>query len=171
MLEISAMISLMIQHNGGQPEKIYHMMKIYSFARIIAIEEGVGDEARELIEAAAVLCELGENSAESAVLADMLLLNLGCERNVIESVCRLILGADGNDELRDIRQQIIEEARFLVSAYEQKLDKETIVETLNQKFVTNCGKQYLCNIFSVGNRRKSDNNIFAEGAGAELLGK
>ena len=157
------MISLMIQHNGGQPEKIYHMMKIYSFARIIAIEEGVDDEARELIEAAAVLCELGESSSESAVLADMLLLNLGYERKVIESVCRLILGADGNDELCDIRQQILEEARFLVSAYEQKLDKETIVETLSQRFLTSCGKHYLCDIFSVGNRRKSDNDIFTGG--------
>lgn len=157
MVDVSAIISLMIQHNGGEPEKIYRMMKLYAFARSIAMEEGVADEERGMIEAAAVLCELGDNCSESAAYADMLLINLGCERNVIERVHGLVLQADQSGGIDSIYQQIICEARFIVSAYEQRLDKETIVEALNERFKTNCGRQYLCNIFSVGNRRKSDN--------------
>lgn len=162
MVDVSAIISLMIQHNGGEPEKVYRMMKLYAFAHAIAIEEGVSEREREMIEAASVLCELGDSSSESAAYADMLLINLGCERNVIERVHGLVFKADQSDSIDSIYQQIIYEARFIVSAYEQRLDKETIVEALNERFKTGCGRQYLCNIFSVGNRRKSDNIIGGE---------
>lgn len=162
MPDVSAIISLMIQHNSGDPEKIYHMMKLYAFARAIATEEGIGDEAIELIETAAVLCELGKSSSESAAYADMLLLDLGCDREVIGKVNELILMAESAGNIDNIQQQIISEAMFLVMAYEKRLDKETIIEALNEKFRTTCGKQYLCNIFSVGNRRKSDSIIYEE---------
>lgn len=159
MSEQSAIISLMVQHHGGQPEKVYRTMKIYSFVHAIAAEEDISDEARGAAEKAAILCEMGESSAESASFSDMLLLNLGCDRSVIQKVHNLIVKLDDTENIDTIEQQILYEARFLVNAFENRLDKETIVENLMKNFKTKCGQEYLCNIFSVGNRRKSDNNI------------
>lgn len=159
MSEQSAIISLMIQHHSGQPEKVCRAMKIYSFVHAIAAEENVSDEAREAAEKAAILCEMGESSAESASFADMLLLNLGCDRSVIQKVHGLIINIDDTENIDSIERQMLFEARFLVNAFEKRLDKETIVENLMKNFKTKCGQDYLCSIFSVGNRRKSDNNI------------
>ncbi len=159
MSEQSAIISLMIQHHGGEPEKVYHAMKIYSFVHAIAAEEDISDEARDTAEKAAILCEMGGSSAESASFADMLLLNLGCDRSVIQKVHGLIINIDDTENIDSIERQMLFEARFLVNAFENRLDKETIVENLMKNFKTKCGQEYLCSIFSVGNRRKSDNNI------------
>ncbi len=157
MSDISALMALMIQHNAGNPESINRMMKLYSFARAIALEEGVSDSARETIETAAIVGELAAGSADGATYADMLLLNLGCCRELIAKVHKIISKpADTADELAAERQ-IFAEADFLVTAFEKRFDKESIVEELNQGFKTATGKQFLCNMFSVGNRRRGDN--------------
>lgn len=155
MSEMSALISLLIQHNTGNPEKVNHILKVCSFARAIAIEEGLSDSTVLTIEVAAAVCDIAETGNESALVSDMLLLNLGYERSFIEKVHDLVLKNANYDEISGIDYQILAEANFIVSAHEKRLDKESIIEVMNSVFKTKCGKQYLCDIFAIS-RRGSD---------------
>ena len=152
MAEISALISLLIQHNAGEPEKINHIMKVYSFAHIIAVEENVDENTRQVIEMASVVCDIGENGIASASVSDMLLLNLGYNRDIIERVHNLVLKNANYENIVGVDYQILAEANFLVSAFENRLDKESIVGVLNNVFKTHSGRQFLQDIFSVRER-------------------
>ncbi len=155
MSEMSALISLLIQHNTGNPEKVNHILKVCSLARAIAIEEGLSDDKILTIEVAAAVCDIADTGAESAQVSDMLLLNLGYERSFIEKVHNLIVKNASYEDIQGIEYQILAEANFLVKAFEKRLDKESIVEVLNTVFKTKCGKQYLCDMYAVS-RRGSD---------------
>ncbi len=149
MPELSALISLLVQHNSGEPEKINHIMKVCGFARAIAREEGLSESTILTVEIAAAVCNIADNGTESAMVSDMLLLNLGYERNFIEKVHDLVLKNASYDDITGIDYQILAEANFLVSAFENRLDKESITEVLNTVFKTKCGKQYLCDMYGV----------------------
>ena len=152
MSEMSALISLLIQHNTGNPEKVNHILKVCSLARAIAVEEGLSDSTVLTIEVAAAVCDIADTGEESAQVADMLLLNLGYERKFIERVHGLVLKNANYEDICGIDYQILAEANFLVKAYEKRLDKESIVEVINTVFKTKCGKQYLCDMYAVSIR-------------------
>lgn len=166
MSENTDIISLMIQHHAGDPMKIHHMMKVYAFARTISIEEGIDKPTRQIIEMAALIYDIGiggdgrattearSNGLDGSSISDMLLLNLGYERDVIQRVHNLILSHSQFESIETMDYQILAESIFLVTAHEEKLDKESIVEVYDTVFKTATGKQYLRDMYSIRDRRK-----------------
>lgn len=144
MSDVSALISLMIQHDIGDPESICRMMSVYGFARTIALEENVSAAALEAIEAAVIArCLVKDNDA---AYSDILLLNLGCDRELMSKVHRLTADSASGEEAE---RQIIAEAEFLVSAFDRRLDKESIAEAEEKLFKTDTGKQYLKDMYAI----------------------
>ena len=153
---MSSIINLqleMIKYYSGDPKRIQHFTKVHSFAKLIGTCEQLNEHSLFLLEAAALVHDIGIKlceekygdcngklqEKEGPALAKEMLERLGFEQDLIERVCYLVghhhtyLQIDGMD------YQILVEADFLVNLYEDSLPKSTCETTLNKIFKTNSG--------------------------------
>ena len=131
----------MITLYRGDAKRIQHFMKVYAYARMIALEEQVNRKLLQTIEAAALVHDIGIHAAEkkygSSVgkfqeqegppIARAMLLAVGYAPNVTERIC----------------YQILVEADFLVNVEEEHMDQKKIRSVYEKIFQTETGKQYL----------------------------
>lgn len=161
MDNLKNIVPLMIQYYSGEPKVIHHFMKVYSFAKAICEEEGItGDEA-EIIEIASLVHNIGikldsaretvssRQELDGSQLSDMLLLNIGYDREIISRVHYLVEHHTTYDDIDAIDYQVLVEADFLVSAFDDRLDKESIKIVRDTVFKTNTGKKYLTDMFNI----------------------
>lgn len=94
----------MITLYRGDAKRIQHFMKVYAYARMIALEEQVNRKLLQTIEAAALVHDIGIHAAEkkygSSVgkfqeqegppIARAMLLAVGYAPNVTERICYLV---------------------------------------------------------------------------------
>lgn len=156
-------VPLMIQYYSGDPKRIQHFMKVYAFARAICEEENIVGDLRDIIEITALVHDIGikvseekYNSAsgkyqelEGPQLSDMLLLNIGYDRETVSRVHYLVAHHHTYDDIDALDYQVLVEADFLVNAYDDKLDKESITIVRNKVFKTETGKRYLTDMFNI----------------------
>lgn len=156
-------VPLMIQYYSGDVKRIQHFMKVYAFAKSICEEEGIDGETAEIIEVASLVHDIGikaseEKSAftgancldmEGPHISDMLLLNLGYDRDMVSRVRYLVEHHHCYDEIDAIDYQILVEADFLVTAYDDRLDKESIKIVRDTVFKTASGIKYLTDMFNI----------------------
>lgn len=68
MAFMSQLMLAMITLYSGDPKRIQHFMKVYSFTKMIAKEESVSIKHRESIEAAALVHDIGIHAAEKNII-------------------------------------------------------------------------------------------------------
>lgn len=163
MENLKNIVPLMIQYFGGEPKRIHHFMKVYSFAKAICEEEGISGDVAEIIEVAALVHDIGikisddkynstninSQELEGAQLSDMLLINIGYEMEVVSRVHYLVEHQHTYDDIDAVDYQVLVEAIFLVDAFENKLDKESIKIVRDTVFKTDAGKKYLTDMFNI----------------------
>lgn len=147
---------LMIQYHSGDPKSIHHFMKVYAFAKAICQEENIDSQTEEILEVASLVHDIGikigvsENGEyESSHISDILLLNIGYPREIITRVHYLVEHHKRYDEIDSMDYQVLVEADFLVHAFDDKLDKESIKIVRDTVFKTNAGKKYLTDMFNI----------------------
>ena len=154
----------MVAFFKGDPEQIQHSVKVYGFARMIGIAEGIDERTQEILEIAAILHDIGVRPArekyqssagkfqeiEGPVVAKEILKRLGLPETVIERVCYLIGHHHTYTHIDGVDYQILVEADFLVNMYEGRMSEEAIRTTFDKIFVTRTGKQYGQKMFAVG---------------------
>ena len=59
MASMSQLTMAMVTLYSGDPKRIQHFMKVYAFAKMIAEEEQLGAKQREIVEAAALVHDIG----------------------------------------------------------------------------------------------------------------
>ena len=64
MKKINELYQKMIEFYKGNPWRIQHFVKVHSFAKLIAEEEEVGQELQYILEAAALVHDIGIKPAE-----------------------------------------------------------------------------------------------------------
>ena len=64
MASMSQLTMAMVTLYSGDPKRIQHFMKVYAFAKMIAEEEQLGAKQREIVEAAALVHDIGIHAAE-----------------------------------------------------------------------------------------------------------
>ena len=167
------LIVKMTEFNAGDPKRIQHFLKVYEFAHVIGIREGLDPETLHILEMAAILHDIGIRPSEEKygrcdgklqeqegpAVARGMLMRLGFAENVIERVCYLIghhhtyTGIEGRD------YQILVEADFLVNLYEDGrpdgdggfVPDKAAVETAYQRiFATETGKWICRSMFALG---------------------
>ncbi|MDO4285875.1 MAG: HD domain-containing protein [Eubacteriales bacterium] len=141
----------------GDPRRIQHLMKVHAISRWIAEREGIDSRTQFVLEAAAIVHDVGIKPAEEKfgacsgrlqeqegpAVARALMERLGAGQETVERVCYLVghhhtyAGIDGAD------YQILVEADFLVNFYEDQLDTEVIRPAYERIFRTKAGK-WLC---------------------------
>lgn len=156
MENLKNIVPLMIQFNAGDPKSIHHFMKAYSFAKAICEEEGITGDTANIIEIASLVHDIGikieddrDAEYEGAHISDMLLINIGYPREVVSRVHYLVEHHKIYDDIDALDYQVLVEATFLVNAFDDKLDKESIKIVRDTVFKTNAGKKYLTDMFNI----------------------
>lgn len=147
----------MIDYDSGDPKRIQHFLKVRSFARLIAAGEGLDERSRFLIEAAALVHDIGIHASEKLygdcsgphqeelgpALAEELLNGLGFDPAVTGRVCYLVGHHHTYGDIDGVDYQILVEADFLVNLYEDHEGEEAVRAALSRVFRTPTGRR-LC---------------------------
>ena len=64
-LILAQLMRAMIKYDGGDAPRIQHFVKVHDFARMIAIAEGMNEEELFVLEAAAILHDVGIHVSEA----------------------------------------------------------------------------------------------------------
>ena len=163
MKTITQVISEMVDYYSGDPRRVSHFMKVYSFAKTIGEAENLDEKTQEILEIAAVTHDIGikiseqkyNSSAgkyqelEGPKQAEKMLLSLGVERSIIDRVMFLIAHHHTYENVNGIDYRILIEADFLVNAYEDNLSKDAIKKAREVIFRTTTGTKFLNDIFAL----------------------
>lgn len=145
----------MADYDKGDPMRIQHFTKVWTYARLIGLGENLTAEEETILETAAIVHDIGIHKAEKdfgssdgklqeklgPMEAEKLLKSLLYPPRIIERVCFLVGHHHTYDKIEGRDYQILVEADFLVNIYEDKLPKSA-AETAYQKiFCTETGKR------------------------------
>ncbi len=163
--EIRELIIRMIEYYEGDPKRIHHFIKVHSFAKIIAMGEGLELNTMYCLEVAAVVHDIGIKPAEEKYgkgicggalqqelgvgPARKMLSELGLDKDLIERVCFLIAHHHTYTDVEGIDWQILLEADFLVNAFEDNISKDSIRNFREKVFRTDTGIALLNKTFGV----------------------
>ena len=158
MINISALAAVAAHYDAGDPRRVQHFIKVYGYCRLLGLSEGLDAHTQNMLEAAALLHDIGIHEAER---------QHGSSAGPYQeqegpAVARPLLSAAGADEseIKDIDEfygeyqagedtdfRILLEADFLVNADEDSLPRESIASARERLFRTDSGKKLLDDIF------------------------
>ncbi len=156
----------MIEFYEGDAKRIQHFVKVHSFARLIGQEEGLDEGTLFILEAAALVHDIGIKPAEEKygscqgklqekegpALARKILEELNFESDVVERVCYLVGHHHTYSQIDGMDYRILVEADFLVNGYEDALKKENIARSIQRIFRTGTGKEIAETMFALSEK-------------------
>lgn len=156
----------MFRYDRSDPRRIQHFVKVRALARTIALAEGVDTATLYVIEAAALVHDVGIHECErvygdtSGVHQEMLgpgiahpmMEGLGYCPEVVERVCWLVAHHHHYVGAHDIDLQVLIEADMLVNIYEDAPDdpsarRRMAASACERVFLTQTGRQLLVDQF------------------------
>ncbi len=154
---VSQILEDMIRYSEGNLHDIAHFMKVYSFARTIALEEGIEGGLLESIEITAILHDIAcplcrikygntngkHQEEESGPLVESFLTNYPIDEKTKKRINFIISHHHTYTNVDGIDYQILLEADFLVNADESQMNKEQIENAKEQFFRTTTGRRIL----------------------------
>ncbi len=154
MAEISQLLGAMISYYKGDPRRIHHFLKVHDLARTIGMLEGLDKDTLFVLEAAAVVhdigihwCELNYGrcdgklqETEGPPLCRNMMEALGFEERVIERVCWLVAHHHTYESIESVEHRILVEADTLVNLYEDGVSHEVIQHSYDTLFTTETGR-------------------------------
>ena len=154
---MEAVINAMIAYDAGDPMRIHHFLKVHAFARLIGLSEGLDAHTQSVLEAAALVHDIGIHPAEAKygsstgkyqeelgpAEAEKLLTDLGWPEADIRRITFLVGHHHTYTAIDGIDYQILVEADFLVNLYEDALPPEAQRHAYETVFKTESGKK-LC---------------------------
>lgn len=165
---LAALSMEMIQYYQKDPRRIQHFLKVHSLARLIGQEENLDAEKQFLLEAAALVHDIGIKQAEKKYgkcggklqeqegpgEASKMLERLGFAEQTIERVCYLVGHHHTYENISGEDYQILVEADFLVNFYEDQTNPTAIKSVYEKIFVTETGKRICRMMYEEGDRAK-----------------
>ena len=153
----------MMDYYKGDTRRINHFMKVYAYARTIGELERLDEKTQLILEAAAVVHDVGIKPAEEKygssageyqqtegpAPARRILSALGYEPDVTERVCWLVAHHHTYTGIEGADYRILVEADFLVNIDEGGLTKEQIESVKKKCFRTKSGLALLSYLFGV----------------------
>lgn len=143
-----------------------NLIKVHYFARMIGLAEHVDEATQLILEAAAIVHDIGiriceqkygvcdgkHQELEGPDEARKLLTDMGTFSEVqIERICWLVGHHHTYDSITGIDYQILVEADFLVNIYEDNLPADAIRKVKEKIFKTSAGRALLDTMFGVEN--------------------
>ncbi|MGN1019490.1 MAG: HD domain-containing protein [Aristaeellaceae bacterium] len=142
---------------AGDARRIQHLTKVHAYAALIGRMEGLDEATQAILEAAAVVHDVGIKPAEAQygscggklqealgpAEARTLLTGAGYSPEETERVAWLVGHHHTYDPIEGIDHQILVEADFLVNLHEDGCSTEAIHHTRDRIFRTDAGKHLL----------------------------
>ena len=160
-MKICEIIDSAVSYDRGDPKRINHFMKVYAYAHLIGMREGLEQREQEILEAAAVLHDIGIHNAEMlhgssdgkfqelegpAIAADILSA-LGADEDFIHNVCNMVGRHHTYNGIDSLGLQILIESDFLVNIYEDDMSDSAVSSVKNKVFRTAEGIRLLEQIY------------------------
>ncbi|MDO4461957.1 MAG: HD domain-containing protein [Bacteroidia bacterium] len=138
---LASLMQAMIKYDGGDVRRIQHFVKVHDFARMIAISEDMNDEELFVLEAAAILHDVGIHVSEEqygncngkhqeelgpAEAMKVLAKVEGFNEEQKERICWLIAHHHTYTDVTSQDHRILLEADFLVNSFEDEVSTEGI---------------------------------------------
>jgi HD superfamily phosphodiesterase len=153
----------MMEFNRGNAKRIQHFVKVYELSRLIGVMEQLSDEEMEILEAAAIVHDIGIKVAlekygeaygklqekEGPPYAEKILEKLEYDKSVINRVSFLVGHHHTYDNIDGIDYQILVEADFLVNLCEKNSNEETVLDVYRKIFKTKSGKDVCQTMFGL----------------------
>ncbi len=153
----------MIEYDKGDPKRIQHFTKVFSYAKLIGESEGLDNDTLFILKTAALTHDIGVHVCEEKYgscagnlqekegpkIAEKMLNKLGFTNEVIDRVKYLIGHHHTYTNIDGIDYQILVEADFIVNLYEDGTNKKAMENAYNNIFKTNTGKQILKYMFNL----------------------
>ena len=153
----------MIEYDKGNPWMIQHFIKVHEFSRLIGLKEGLDDKTMEILEASAIVHDIGIKASrekyghsngklqekEGPLFAERMLEKIGYDKELIERVSYLVAHHHTYNDIDGIDYQILVEADFLVNLYEEESSIESIKSTYEKIFRTQSGKEMCRQMFGL----------------------
>ena len=148
----------MIEFDKGDPKRIQHFTKVYEYAHMIGKLEGLDEKSQRILDMAAILHDIGIHPSEEKyghcngklqeqegpIYARKILEDFEeVTKEEIDRVCYLIAHHHTYQEVDGKDYQILLEADFLVNAYEDGLNSESIRTFQKNVFQTKTGIELL----------------------------
>ena len=158
------LIVRMTEFNAGDPKRIQHFLKVYEFAHVIGVKEGLDEETLHILDMASIMHDIGIRPAEAkygrcdgklqeqegpAYAKEMLADFSEVTPEETDRVCFLIGHHHTYTDVVGMDYQILLEADFLVNAFEDNLPREAIISFRDKVFRSATGKRMLETMFEV----------------------
>jgi hypothetical protein len=157
----NTLLAKMIAYNAGDARRINHAVKVFAYARHIALSESCADDTVFVVECAAILHDIGIHEAErlhgssagnwqeleGPPVARKLLAEAGVDGRDAERVCFLVGHHHSYSLIDSIDFQILVEADFIVNIDEDKMDRAGIDSIRKKIFRTQSGTNLLDSLF------------------------
>lgn len=162
--QFAELIQKMIEYNRGDVLRIQHFIKVHGFASVIAELEGLDPETKFILEAAAIVHDIGIKNSELKYgssdgkhqeiegpgEAEKLLRQLGGFSDAqIERVKYLVGHHHTYTDICGIDYQILVEADFLVNLFENAAKYDTAETVRRTIFKTAAGTKILETMFAL----------------------
>lgn len=161
----SRLVLKMTEYYSGDPKRIQHFIKVYSFVQTIAALERLDEGSYKILCAAAIVHDIGIKPAEEKYgaghcggelqqelgtePAEKMLEELKYGKKEIERACFLVAHHHTYTNVAGMDWQILLEADFLVNAFEDGLPKESIIAFREKVFKTKTGIKLLNDMFGL----------------------
>lgn len=147
--QLAQLMRAMINYDSGDAPRIQHFVKVHNFAATIGVAEHLDEEPQFILEAAAILHDIGIHPAEAKYgncngkaqeelgpsEARKLLTEVGgFTAAQIERICWLIGHHHTYNNVTTVDHRILLEADFLVNSFEDQLSTPSIIAFRNNVF-------------------------------------
>ena len=163
MKDNNILITEKIRYYAGDPKRVQHFIKVYTFAKMIGEKEKLPAGEQFILETAAIVHDIGIKPAEDKfgqcggklqeqegpAVAQKLLTELGYPEKVIARVCYLVGHHHTYDGIDGMDYQILVESDFLVNLFEGNASREAIETAYRQMFETGTGKRLMREMFDL----------------------
>lgn len=153
MYQLNAISRAMMEFYRGDAHQIQHYIKVHSFARQIGEGEGLDARTQFVLEAAALVHDIGIKPAkekygssrgplqeqEGPAPARELLTKVGLHPDDIERICWLVGHHHTYEPVEGIDHRILLEADYLVNQHEGQKDKAAARAAIESFFRTKTG--------------------------------
>lgn len=164
------LMNQMIRYYAGDPARIQHFIKVYTFAKTIGRGEKLTDAQMEILGAAALVHDIGIRVAEEKYgssagslqekegppVAEKMLREVGYSETVTERVCYLVGHHHTYTNMDGIDYRILVEADFLVNLFENELNMHTVRNVYRKIFTTKTGKWICRTMFAMEEDKSYD---------------
>ena len=154
----------MIDYFAGDARRINHFIKVHGYARLIGLAEGLDARTLGILEAAALVHDIGIKPSEAKYgncaghlqelegppVAEAMLTELGFAEEVVDRVSYLVGHHHSYGQIDGLDYQILVEADFLVNVIEGGMSADQIVSIRERIFKIASGRSILDSLTQTG---------------------